>query len=36
MNVDSKQTDNKHFVAVKGDEISVGSVKGKIVDVNVK
>ncbi len=29
------KTDNKFFVAVKGDEISVGSVKGKIVDVNV-
>lgn len=30
------KTDNKSFVAVKGDEISVGSVKGKILDVNVE
>ncbi len=30
------KTDNKYFVAVKGDEIAVGSVKGKIVDVNVE
>lgn len=30
------KTDNKYFVAVKGDEISVGTVKGKIVDVNVE
>ena len=30
------KTDNKYFVAVKGDEISVGSVKGKILDVNVE
>lgn len=30
------KTDNKYFVAVKGDDISVGSVKGKIIDVNVE
>ena len=30
------KTDNKSFIAVTGDDISVGSVKGKIVDVNVK
>lgn len=30
------KTDNKSFIAVKGDDISVGSIKGKIVDVNVK
>ncbi len=29
------KTDNKYFVVVKGDDISVGTVKGKIVDVNV-
>ncbi|MCC6511630.1 MAG: cadherin repeat domain-containing protein [Pirellulaceae bacterium] len=30
------KTDNKYFVAVAGDQIAVGSVKGKIVEVNVE
>ena len=30
------RTDSTSFVAVKGDEISVGSVKGKVLDVNTK